>query len=430
VQEGQASKTARRVAAQRRHFERLSTDYGDPGADQRLHDDVAGDLPHEDTPLTAYLIARTRFFDRAVVEAVARGCPQVVVVGAGYDGRSLRYAAPAVRWFELDHPATLADKAARLARLGVTSPATTAVAADFSVDDVGEALAAAGHDAGLASLFICEGVTPYLSRGAVIRVLAWLRSRAAIGSQLAIDFSLAPESEEARRGRQALQALVQSLGEPFRFEIPKAELAGLLRGAGWDIQVAIDPDGEAMASSTRATGFVAATPAHAGARASVEVRLRPMTPAEFEAWRDPLIREYAADHVRAGSWTPAEAEAKAAAQLAELLPAGVDTPGVLVVVGENPAGERIGVLWLALERQPGSQVAYIYDIEIDARQRGQGYGRELLRAAEHEAVKHGATSIALNVFGGNQVARNLYESAGYEPTMIQMHKPLVGDSEQ
>ena len=68
---GEASQTARRVAAQRRRLARLPAGYGDPAADQRLQDDVAGELPHLDIPLTAYLAARTRFFDHAVVDAIA-----------------------------------------------------------------------------------------------------------------------------------------------------------------------------------------------------------------------------------------------------------------------------------------------------------------------------------------------------------------------
>ena len=33
-------------------------------------------------------------------------------------------------------------------------------------------------------------------------------------------------------------------------------------------------------------------------------------------------------------------------------------------------------------------------------------------------------AIGLNVFGPNTVARNLYESAGYEVATLQMHKQL------
>jgi len=51
--------------------------------------------------------------------------------------------------------------------------------------------------------------------------------------------------------------------------------------------------------------------------------VRPMTSAEFEAFRSRLVREYAAAHVRAGNWTADEAEARSAEQTAELLPQGV-----------------------------------------------------------------------------------------------------------
>jgi ribosomal protein S18 acetylase RimI-like enzyme len=156
-----------------------------------------------------------------------------------------------------------------------------------------------------------------------------------------------------------------------------------------------------------------------------ELTLRPMTAAEFAALRSPLISGYAAAHVQAGSWSADVAEENAAAELAALLPNGVDTDGMRLLIGEDAAGERVGHLWLKLNRPYGSgSRAYIYDIEIDADHRGKGYGRALLRAGELEAVRHGADAMGLNVFGPNQTARNLYESAGYEITAIDMHKQL------
>jgi methyltransferase (TIGR00027 family) len=261
VQDGQASQTARRVAAQRRHFDRLHTDYGNPAADQRLHDDVAGDLPFAETALTAYLVMRTRFFDQAVADAIARGVAQIVVVGAGYDGRSIRYANPTARWFELDHPATVADKLARLDRLGISDETVAHIAVDFAVDDVGHALAAAGHDASLPSLFYCEGVTPYLEAAVVARVLAVLRDRAAPSSQLAIDFALRAASRRAKRSRARLRAVVKSHGEPIRFELARSALHELFDSTGWQIVRAVDPAGAEIVTSDRPTAFVTATPA-------------------------------------------------------------------------------------------------------------------------------------------------------------------------
>ena len=103
--------TAQRVAAYRLGFARAPAPFGDPEAEERLARDVAGvgDFDRSER-MERYLRARTAFFDRVVVGALERGVTQVVVVGAGYDGRALRYAKPGVRWFEVDHPATHADK--------------------------------------------------------------------------------------------------------------------------------------------------------------------------------------------------------------------------------------------------------------------------------------------------------------------------------
>ncbi|HTW21640.1 MAG TPA: SAM-dependent methyltransferase [Mycobacteriales bacterium] len=259
MREGQASQTARRVAAQRRHFPRVPAEYGDSRADRLLHADVAGDLPFRNTAFAVYLAARTRFFDTAVVTAIADRIAQIVVIGAGYDGRSLRYAAPDVRWFELDHPATIRDKTARLARLGVAG-AAACVPADFTTDDVARLLADAGQVAGAPSLFYCEGVTPYLEREVVGGLLRAVRSRAAPGSRLAIDVPLVPRGWRARRARARLRARVRAQGEPMRFAIRFAELGPLLDDCGWSIDRAVGPAGDDPLRSSRSTAFVLASP--------------------------------------------------------------------------------------------------------------------------------------------------------------------------
>ena len=120
VKPGSPSVTAQKVALQRLSFDRVPAPYGDPDADLALARDVASDATVDgESPLSEYLAARTVFFDRVVVSARSiAGMTQAVIVGAGYDGRALRYAKPGVRWFEVDHPATQHDKRERLDRLG------------------------------------------------------------------------------------------------------------------------------------------------------------------------------------------------------------------------------------------------------------------------------------------------------------------------
>ena len=97
MRDGQVSVTAQRVAAQRLTFGRVPAPYGDPAADDTLARDVAAAVSTEPGPLSDYLRARTRFFDQVVTGALTRGCDQVVIGAAGYDGRALRYAKPGVR---------------------------------------------------------------------------------------------------------------------------------------------------------------------------------------------------------------------------------------------------------------------------------------------------------------------------------------------
>jgi GNAT superfamily N-acetyltransferase len=157
-----------------------------------------------------------------------------------------------------------------------------------------------------------------------------------------------------------------------------------------------------------------------------KLRVRPMTEDEFATLRSRLVREYAAEHVRAGNWTPDEAEARAAAQTDELLPQGLGTPRVLWLVAETTAGKPIGHVWIGPKPHGGDATgAWIYSIEIDPDERAKGFGRLLLAAAETEAERLGYSSIGLNVFGPNTIARNLYESSGYEIASLQMRKPLT-----
>lgn len=230
MQQGTASRTARSVAARRLGYDRIETPYGDAAADEALSRDVADGLAPDRDRMHEYLRARTAFFDRVVVTAVDRGITQVVIGGAGYDGRALRYARPGVRWFEVDHPATQADKRDRIARLGLATPQVSFVPADFTTDPVAEPLLAAGLDQGRSALFLFEGVAVYLDRPVLARVLAEFREVTPVASLLAISVSV---DRAGTRARAAFERRVAALGEPARTRLTVDEATALLSAAGW-----------------------------------------------------------------------------------------------------------------------------------------------------------------------------------------------------
>jgi O-methyltransferase involved in polyketide biosynthesis len=94
IADGGPSVTARRVAAHRLGYDRIPWRHGDPAADDALAADVADGLDVSQGAMHQYLGARTMFFDRIVVHALDRGIRQIVIGGAGYDGRALRCATP------------------------------------------------------------------------------------------------------------------------------------------------------------------------------------------------------------------------------------------------------------------------------------------------------------------------------------------------
>ena len=147
-----------------------------------------------------------------------------------------------------------------------------------------------------------------------------------------------------------------------------------------------------------------------------------MTALEFAGFRRKEIRSYAAANVETGAWAPEYAENRAAIDTDRLLPQGLDTPGMLLLVAEVGA-RPVGTVWIALE-DPNGQGAWVYDIEIAAGHRGRGLGRALLMAAEEVVAANGGNSIGLNVFAGNAAARGLYGSSGYGVTSLHMRKVL------
>lgn len=236
------SLTARNVATVRRRFSRPCIPTGDPAAEDRLVGSLPLTLPLQLPGMTRYLRERTKFFDRALLDAYARGTPQVVIVGAGYDGRSLRFRHPGVTFFEVDHPATQADKRERLNCVGADAKDVKFVSLDFGQDSLTEQLAIAGHDAETATHFMCEGVTSYVPRRELATLVDRIASRAGPGSSFAIDFATSGTDKPliSRFMLQAVRAGTAVLGERIVTVLDPAAVEELLRSAGWS-EVQLQP---------------------------------------------------------------------------------------------------------------------------------------------------------------------------------------------
>jgi ribosomal protein S18 acetylase RimI-like enzyme len=143
-----------------------------------------------------------------------------------------------------------------------------------------------------------------------------------------------------------------------------------------------------------------------------------MTAAEYDAFLETAIPHFAQEKVRSGDYPEHEALALSKADYDRLLPLGVNTPDhYMFTVRDADTHEAVAMIWLCLRLQGGRVEAYVYDIEVREKYRGQGYGRATMLAGIQKARQLNADTVGLHVFGHNAVARALYQSLGF----VEMH---------
>jgi ribosomal protein S18 acetylase RimI-like enzyme len=118
-----------------------------------------------------------------------------------------------------------------------------------------------------------------------------------------------------------------------------------------------------------------------------------------------------------------EAETRAARELAELLPRGVRTGGMILRT-VTADGVPVGWVWAGLPAPPRPGLGWLHHIEIDESCRGRGHGRAAIAAVEAELARRGVRRMGLNVPGVNTGARRLCDRLGYRVLAQQMAKDL------
>ena len=187
---------------------------GDDGfAIARAYDEVYGHME-------LWIAVRTAFIDARLRERIENGVDQVVMLGAGLDTRAARLARAGVRVFEVDRAATQKEKLGRLAALGDSPVASaTYVTCDFEHEDFIERLASEGFAPDRPAFFVWEGVTPYLTEGAVRATLRRLAHGTHPSSVVVFDHVRRKIVQGEPKNPKDIESrsFVESLGEPLRF---------------------------------------------------------------------------------------------------------------------------------------------------------------------------------------------------------------------
>jgi len=246
MEEGQASRTADRVAERRAAHQVRDRPLvlDDPIALRVIRPEVAHELrtnppTREANKLSPYLraffVMRSRFAEDALASAVSNGVRQYVVLGAGFDTFAYRNPFPELRVFEVDHPATQAIKRQRLAHSEIEiPPSLTFVPIDFTTTKLDDALRGAGFDETKPAFFSWLGVVPYLERPAIDATFGYIASLPK-QTAVAFDYSVPPESMSwtSRLIFNAMASRVAAIGEPWKTFFDPADLIADLRRLGF-----------------------------------------------------------------------------------------------------------------------------------------------------------------------------------------------------
>jgi methyltransferase (TIGR00027 family) len=205
-----------------------------------------------DAPLllgSIWLGLRTRAIDDAIAEWITDSSPadpsgtrQVVLLGAGLDARAWRLPWPSgTRVYEVDRAAVLDHKQSVLAREQLPCGVRRIpVGADIT-QSWPHALHEVGHDSRLPTVWIVEGLLPYLPADAVRALLTHVAASPA-GSRVALE--LAVPIPDTLPARARLADMAAAIGVPLADML--ARIGGpdpgqVLTNAGWAVSV-VDVD--------------------------------------------------------------------------------------------------------------------------------------------------------------------------------------------
>ncbi len=190
--------------------------------------------------ITHYL-ARKREIERSVEKAIAEGCSQVVVLGAGYDTLAWRLHEknPAVRFIELDHPATQKMKRQSLGEaknlyfrpVDLVAELPSSGLEEFQSED-------------RATIFVLEGLTMYFPPERVAELLQDISNSTANTKHIV--FTLMERDKTGSIGFRGenpfIERWLKARKEPFLWGSSREELPEFLKACQIQIDTLVDHD--------------------------------------------------------------------------------------------------------------------------------------------------------------------------------------------
>jgi len=187
-----------------------------------------------------YVVARTKYIDNVCRRALAQRFPQILILGAGFDTRALRFHQESQnsRIFELDVSVTQNAKLSQYQKRNLLLPQNlTFIPIDFDRDSLSSRLTDAGFQKGQRTLFVLEGLLMYLQPESVNATFRTIQEYGGEGSWAVFDYVYASvlRGETKYDGAAQARRSVDRAGETWHFGIERGMVREFLSTYGLDL---------------------------------------------------------------------------------------------------------------------------------------------------------------------------------------------------
>jgi methyltransferase (TIGR00027 family) len=187
--------------------------------------------------LRAHVVLRSRFTEDRLAQAVEQGITQYIILGAGFDTFAYRQPlwARNLKIFEIDQPATQAQKRARLSAAGMAIlPNLRFADIDFERESLRDGLIRHGVSMTEPAFFSWLGVTMYIQEEAINAVLGTIAGFP-VQSEIVLTFTQPPDLLSGTKSHfhSSLSRMVTRAGEPFVSYFTPEAIERKLRDTGF-----------------------------------------------------------------------------------------------------------------------------------------------------------------------------------------------------
>ncbi|MFC1862989.1 class I SAM-dependent methyltransferase [Thermodesulfobacteriota bacterium] len=180
-----------------------------------------------------YTIARTKYIDKVFKELLTEGLDQILILGAGFDTRALRFQTEAgdTRIFELDVPITQKAKLGQYTKRRLSLPMNVEfISIDFDKESLSEKFEGACIHREGRSLFVMEGLLMYLKPESVDKTFKVIEEFAGKDSVVVFDYVRASvlRQKGSYYGQKDILKSLENAGEKWHFGIEEGELEEFL----------------------------------------------------------------------------------------------------------------------------------------------------------------------------------------------------------